>query len=80
MTENDKLFLGTLFRLSENNAGNLNNKKSITTNKALLSEELLKLLGIDRNSSGEWVGNVYVEFEPMFKELPAKDWQKERPF
>lgn len=71
----DNLFLQTFLRLSEYNRQHPKSCKTLVTTRALLSEDLLKTLGVEGEAFGTWIGNVYIEFEPMFKEQPAKEWQ-----
>lgn len=75
MTDNDKLFLTNLSRVSAHNSNNPNEQKSMKVAKRLLSEDLLKLFEVDRNDQGAFMFNVYVEFEPLFRETKAKEWQ-----
>ena len=75
LTDNDIKFLQALARTADNNRQH-DKKLSMTTSIGLVSEELLKIFEIDKHSSGAWIFGVYVEFEPMFKNNPAKEWQK----
>ena len=78
MTANDKLFLQTLNRVSRHNQQNPDSAKALRTSRAMLSDELLSDFEIENNDAGAWFFNVYVEFEPLFKEVEAQDWQKKR--
>lgn len=75
LTDNDKMFLQELRKISKQNI-EAEQELSIVTNRALLSEDLLSLFHVEKNHRGGWFFNVYVEFEPMFKTQKAKDWQK----
>jgi hypothetical protein len=73
LTKNDILFLQSLQRAS--NAKKEGFNKTIVTSKDLISKELLDIFEVKPESQGGWFFNVYVEFEPMFKEQEAKEWQ-----
>lgn len=75
LTNNDKMFLQEVRKISKQNTES-EKQISIVTNVALLSEDLLSIFDIEKNHRGGWFFNVYVEFEPMFKNQEAKDWQK----
>jgi hypothetical protein len=77
MTENDTLFMNAVSRMVEHNKENPNGQLSLYTSKGLLSDEVLKLMDTERNNTpGTWFMGVYVNFEPMFRQQPAKDWQR----
>ncbi len=73
LTENDILFLQQLIKTSDQNKQG--EKTAIKTSTGLLSNQVLELFGIQKTNQGGWFFNVYVEFEPMFKNQPAKEWQ-----
>ena len=75
MTINDKLFLEKVQRVSQNNREN-DTKKAIATSSGLISDELLGMFGVKKEHKGGWFLNVYVEFENMFKEKQAEEWQQ----
>lgn len=75
LTEYDVQFLQTLNVVSQHNRQS-EAKKNLTTSKALLSTDLLNLFEVHTQAQGSWFFNVYVEFEPMFKEGEAKEWQR----
>ena len=75
LTDNDVAFIAQLQKTSKHNLEN-DNKKSIVTSRALLSKDLQTIFNVPKNGQGAWFMNVYVEFEPMFRELKAEDWQQ----
>ena len=74
MTKNDQLFIQELQKVSQHNKEN-ENKQAVVTSKSALSDELLSLFQVNKNAQGAWFFNVYVEFEPTFKQREAKEWQ-----
>lgn len=75
LTENDIRFLQAVNIIGARNK-EAENVSSIVTTRQLLSDDLLKIFEVKPNAEGFWCFNVYVEFEPMFKEKIAKEWQK----
>lgn len=75
MNDIDTLFLSQLLAAGTHNREK-EDKVSLRTSSAVISPQLLKDFGVSPNTSGAWFFNVYVEFEPLFKVEPAKDWQK----
>jgi len=74
LTQNDIAFLQQLQKTSKHNMENTKRVK-LKTKRGLLSKELLTLFEVETNTKGAWFMNVYVEFEPMFVEAPAENWQ-----
>lgn len=74
LTDSDMAFIAQLQKTSKHNSEN-DNKVSIVTNRGLLSNNLLTAFNVPKNGQGAWFMNVYVEFDPMFREKPAKEWQ-----
>ena len=76
LSNNDVIFLQQLKACAEKNIQN-EEKSTLQVSKAHLSDKLLILFDVqDNNNTGAWFFNVYIEFVPMFKEVPTKDWQQ----
>lgn len=76
LTKQDVLFIQTVKRVSEYNKDYPEDKKTVVTSKAYFSDDLIELLELKDKKQGSWIFNVYVEFEPLYRETPAKEWQK----
>lgn len=75
LTENDKMFLQTLQIKHKERRDDPTHPKALKISKGMLSKDLLELFEIQPNSQGFWCYDIYVDFEPMIREAPAKDWQ-----